>query len=373
MSTKLQLKGTTQITITPVMHYFIQLLANNRLEFLETILNEVEANPMLEVEPEEETSQETEKNEYEDRLNRADSSFITPYEDHGFFQRDPDAPDKNKALENLTPSRETLSEHLMKQAQASFAGENEMEIARQIVYNLDSDGYLKLEIESIASMLNTLPEEIERTRSTIKTFDPPGCASRTLQECLIAQVGEHPEDGKLKILIERHLENLSRSRYDEITRDLEIEAEQLFLLVARLKRLTPKPAKAYDKDETEYAEVDLMLIKENSEYKLIYIEEGVPRILLSRYYQEMLQKTTDKKTDLFSQGTDIVTPSSSSKASNCAREPSSNRSTSDQGTEGLPRFRRKVEKAADHEGRGQCRQLQRVDHFPGGEQQVYGQ
>lgn len=299
MSTKLQLKGTTQITITPVMHYFIQLLANNRLEFLETILNEVEANPMLEVEPEEETSQETEKNEYEDRLNRADSSFITPYEDHGFFQRDPDTPDKNKALENLTPSRETLSEHLMKQAQVSFAGENELEIARQIVYNLDSDGYLKLEIESIASMLNTLPEEIERIRSTIKTFDPPGCASRTLQECLIAQVGEHPEDGKLKILIERHLENLSRSRYDEITRDLEIEAEQLFLLVARLKRLTPKPAKAYDKDETEYAEVDLMLIKENNEYKLIYIEEGVPRILLSRYYQEMLQKTTDKKTISF--------------------------------------------------------------------------
>ena len=68
------------------------------------------------------------------------------------------------------------------------------------------------------------------------------------------------------------------------------------MLVARLKRLNPKPAKSYEKDETEYAEVDLMLIKENNEYKLIYIEEGMPRIMLSKYYQEMLQKTADKKT-----------------------------------------------------------------------------
>jgi RNA polymerase sigma-54 factor len=296
MSTKLQLRGTAQITITPVMHYFIQLLANNRLDFLETILNEVEANPMLEIEPEEESSPEVDKNEYEERLDRADASFITPYEDHGFYNRGQENVDKNKAIESMTPSRESLSEHLMKQAQASFANENELEIARQIIYNLDADGYLKLEIESIASMLNSIPREIERIRNTIKTFDPPGCASRTLQECLIAQLGEPPEDEKMKFLIERHLENLSRSRYDEITRDLGIGIKQLFLLVARLKRLNPKPAKSYEKDETEYAEVDLMLIKENNEYKLIYIEEGMPRIMLSKYYQEMLQKTTDKKT-----------------------------------------------------------------------------
>ena len=296
MSTKLQLKGTTQITITPVMHYFIQLLANNRLEFLETILNEVETNPMLEIEIEEESSPEADKNEYEERLDRADASFITPYEDHGFYNQSQEGIDKNKAIENMTSSRESLSEHLMKQAQATFANENELEIARQVIYNLDADGYLKLEIESIASMLNSIPREIERIRSTIKTFDPPGCASRTLQECLIAQLGEPPEDEKMKFLIEKHLENLSRSRYDEITRDLGISIRQLFLLVARLKRLNPKPAKSYEKDETEYAEVDLMLIKENNEYKLIYIEEGMPRIMLSKYYQEMLQKTTEKKT-----------------------------------------------------------------------------
>ena len=47
MSIKMQLKGTQQLTITPVMHYFIQLLADNHLELAETLQNEVEANPFL--------------------------------------------------------------------------------------------------------------------------------------------------------------------------------------------------------------------------------------------------------------------------------------------------------------------------------------
>ena len=34
-----------------------------------------------------------------------------------------------------------------------------------------------------------------------------------------------------------------------------------------------------------------MLIKENGEYRVMYLEEGLPRLTLSKYYQEMLEKT----------------------------------------------------------------------------------
>ncbi|MCK7513175.1 MAG: hypothetical protein MZV70_60225 [Desulfobacterales bacterium] len=85
----MQLKGTQQLTITPVMHYFIQLLADNHLELAETLQNEVEANPMLEIEPVEKTVREDEANDYQKRIERADSSFMTPYEEHGFLQQEP--------------------------------------------------------------------------------------------------------------------------------------------------------------------------------------------------------------------------------------------------------------------------------------------
>ena len=72
--------------------------------------------------------------------------------------------------------------------------------------------------------------------------------------------------------------------------------DELLPLAARLKRLNPRPAEAFDREEIEYAEVDLMLIKENGEYRVMYLEEGLPRLTLSKYYQEMLEKTRDKKT-----------------------------------------------------------------------------
>lgn len=296
MSLKMQLKGSQQLTITPVMHYFIQLLADNHLELLETLQNEVEANPMLEIETPEKTVSENETNEYQKRIERADSSFMTPYEEHGFLRKNPDEIDKSKALEALTPSNVSLADRLLEQAMATFGSESEFEIARQIIYNLDHDGYLKIEIESIASLIQTTPAEIERVRRLITLFDPPGCASRSLQECLLAQVGDCPADEGLRRLIADHLEDLSRSNYESIGRRLGIGMDELMRLVARLKRLNPRPAESYDSGEVEYAEVDLMLIKENGEYRVMYLEEGIPRLTLSQYYREMLEKTRDKKT-----------------------------------------------------------------------------
>lgn len=296
MSLKMQLKGSQQLTITPVMHYFIQLLADNHLELAETLQNEVEANPMLEIETPEKIVSETEANDYQKRIERADSSFMTPYEEHGFLRKNPDDIDKNKALEILTPSTISLADHLLEQAGATFTSDIEAEIARQIIYNLDGDGYLKIEIESIASLIQTTPAEIERVRRLITLFEPPGCASRSLAECLLAQVGESPQDEKLRLLIRDHLEDLSRSNYEAIARRLDMPVDNLLKLAARLKRLTPRPAGRFNREEVEYAEVDLMLIKENGEYRVMYLEEGLPRLTLSKYYQEMLEKTGDKKT-----------------------------------------------------------------------------
>ena len=296
MAIKIQLRNTQQLTITPVMHYFIQLLADNHLELAETLQNEVEANPMLEIEASEKPQAEEVANDFEKRIDRADSSFMTPYEDQGFFKRDPDAIDKNRALEVLTPSSVSLADFLLEQAAASFASEAEIEIARQIIYNLDGDGYLKTEIESIASLIGTTPPEIERVRRLILQFDPPGCASKSLSECLLAQVGGGPEDEMLRRLIQDHLEDLSRANHESIAKHLGVGVDEVLRLAARLRRLTPHPADAFGREAVEYAEVDLMLLKENGEYRVVYLDEGLPRLTLSKYYQEMLDKTRDKKT-----------------------------------------------------------------------------
>jgi RNA polymerase sigma-54 factor len=299
MATKLHLKTSQQITINPVIHSFIGFLPLNRIEFVERIENEVEANPMLEVEPPEisveKEREQPDVSDIEKRLERADDSFLTSYQEEGFLKKSDDKLDKTRAIELFTAAPVTLTDHLMEQAMSQF-NDKEIEITSQIIYNLNRDGYLDIEIESIASSLDTTPEEIERIRNVIRGFDPPGVASKSLKECLLAQLSDMEENEKLTQLIQHHLDDLSRSKYNDILKSLMIDKEELNRLISQLKRLDPKPGANFEREDIDYAEVDLMLIKKGSEYKVRYIEEGLPRMVLSSYYEEMLKKIQDKKT-----------------------------------------------------------------------------
>jgi len=297
MAIKLNLKIAPNLILNPVIHSFLEFLPLSKTEFTEKIKNEAEANPMLEIEMPGTSMEkvENENNVIENKLERADSSFINKYEESGFFKRDSASIDKNRAIELFTPSKVTLADHLLNQAMSVF-NKKEMEIAKHIIYNLNKDGYMDVAIESIASSINTTPEEIERLRNIIKTFDPPGVASKSLKECLLAQIGDNPENEKLNILLSECLEDLSKSKYSDILYKLNIDKDELSKLLSQIKQLNPKPGTNFESEDIDYADVDLLLIKENNEYHVRYIDEGIPRLMLSTYYDLMLEKSSDKKT-----------------------------------------------------------------------------
>jgi RNA polymerase sigma-54 factor len=300
MATRLNLRSSQQITINPVIHSFMRFLPLSRVEFIEKIGNEVEGNPMLEIENPSVSveREEVDVTDFQKRLERADSSFMYSYKDEAFLKKNDDKIDKNRAIELFTVSPVTLTDHLMEQAMSQF-DDTEVEIAAHIIYNLNQDGYLDIEIESIASSIGTTPDEIDRIRAIIRGFDPPGVGSKSLRECLLAQVPEIPGNLKFRELIDLHLEDLSRSKYNDVMKGLGITKEELNELICRIKHLDPKPGSNFEHEQVDYADVDLMLIKEGNEYKVRYIDEGVPRMTLSSYYEEMLKKTPDRKTSSY--------------------------------------------------------------------------
>jgi RNA polymerase sigma-54 factor len=296
MAIRLTLKPTQQLTINPVIHVFIGILPLNRVEFVDRIKNEVESNPMLDIEtPAADSSKrENDVSDIEKRLERADSSFLNEYREESFLKSGRDRLDKNRAIELFTASTVSLSDYLMEQAMTQF-NEKELEIAEQIIYNLNQDGYLDIEIESTASSLDTTPAEIERIRNIIKNFDPRGVGARSLKECLLAQVDDTPANIMLIRLIENHLEDLSKSKYSDIMKKLNIQKGELTKLINDLKRLDPKPGADFEKENIDYAEVDLLLVKENNNYEVKFIEDGIPKMVLSSYYEQMMNQSPNKK------------------------------------------------------------------------------
>ncbi len=297
MATKLVLKTQQKLLMNPVIHTFIGFLPLSRIEFLDKIKNEIDSNPMLELDaPEPEKAEPEATNVMEKKIERADQSLFNTYIEDGFL-RNKDKLDKNSVIELFGSSRITLADHLIQQAQVQFT-EKELELAKYIIYNLKDDGYLDFEVESVASSLNSTPEEIENIRNIIKTFDPRGVASKSLSECLLSQIEEIEENKTLIQLITYHLEDLSKSKFSGILSKLKIENEDLNLIIKRLKRLNPKPGYEFSQNEVDYADVDLILVKDpkKNDYQVKYVNDGVPNIVLSQYYDNMAGKAKDKET-----------------------------------------------------------------------------
>ncbi len=298
MATKLVLKPQQKLLMNPVIHTFIGFLPLSRIEFVDKIRNEIDSNPMLELEGQDPEKQEPEAtNVMEKKIERADQSLFNSYIEDGFL-RNKDKLDKNKVIELFGSSKITLSEHLIQQAKVQFT-EKELELAKYIIYNLKDDGYLDFEVESVASSLNSTPEEMENIRNIIRTFDPRGVASKSLSECLLSQIEDEDENRKLIDLIKFHLGDLSKSKFSDILSQLKIDRDELNHLIKRLRRLQPKPGQDFSTKEVDYAEVDLILIKdhEKNEYQVRYVNEGIPNIILSEYYNNMTGKAKDKDTE----------------------------------------------------------------------------
>ncbi len=297
MSTKLSIRQQHKLLMNPVIHTFIGFLPLSRTEFIDRIKNEIDSNPMLEITAPESAKKEPENvNVLEKKMERADQSLFNSYIEDGFL-KNRDRLSKNRVIELFGSYKKTLQDHLIEQAMAQF-DKKELEIAEYIIYNLDADGYLKVELQSISSSINTTPDEIERVREIIKTFDPRGTASRTLRECLIAQIDVGSENKNLKYLIENHFETLAKSRFSEILSDMGIDQNELDSLKKALRRLEPRPGSLFSNTGIDYADVDLLLVhnKEKNEYYVNYVNDGIPSITLSRYYDEMLDKAIDKDT-----------------------------------------------------------------------------
>jgi len=284
MKTKITQRNEQTLAINPTMHYFLQLLGAGKQEFIEALKNEVDSNPMLTFNPNEA------KEEFLNKIRKLSQSENYSFQDHPFFRRDPGI-DKSRALENISQQEISLQEHLLQQARSTFTSENELRIAEYIIYNLMPDGYLNFEITAIASSLSSSVEEIEKIRETIKTFDPVGCASLSLKECLLSQIGDLPQSEKLARLIATHLENIANLEYDLICNDLQISRDELLKLIEKIKKLNPTPGAAFSTENVQYADVDFIAIKQsNGSYRVVFVEENIPTPLLSAYYDQMLEQ-----------------------------------------------------------------------------------
>ena len=135
--------------------------------------------------------------------------------------------------------------------------------------------------------------ELEEMLALIQKLDPPGVGARDLRECLLLQLREAGETDSLAYrLIAEAFQDLIAHRWNELAKRFGVEAGKVQAAGDTLSRFDPKPGLKYANRSDGYIIPDLIVDKVDGQYHVSLNDGGVPRLRLSRSYQDVAR---DKK------------------------------------------------------------------------------
>jgi RNA polymerase sigma-54 factor len=137
------------------------------------------------------------------------------------------------------------------------------------------------------------PVELEEMLVVIQKLDPPGVGARDLRECLLLQLREAGETGTLAYrLVAEAFPDLIAHRWNELAKRFGVEPGEVQAAGDTLSRYDPKPGLKYANRSDGYIIPDLIVDKVDGKYHVSLNDSGVPRLRLSRSYQDIAR---DKK------------------------------------------------------------------------------
>jgi RNA polymerase sigma-54 factor len=344
MEIKLQHKLQQTLVMTPQLQQAIRLLQLSRLELIEEIRKECDANPVLadedfeprprQVESGAETIQTTTSEQGERRIDmlddrkRAETGESQKTESKQVNEIDWEQFLENRTLQQALPANRggfdelppieqnltkgaSLVDHLTWQIQMSDMTDSEKRFAELVLGNLDDQGFLDLKgidrpdgtrtpdltIEELANEAGLDPEDAPDVLRMMQEFDPVGVCSRDLRECLLVQAEVFGyEDLDIQIL-DKHLHNLEKHNYQAIARDLKVPIEDVYESVKEIQKLESRPARNFtDSDEKQIAITpDVYVVKEQGRFIVTDNDRGVQRLYINEALTKQLLKDPNAK------------------------------------------------------------------------------
>jgi RNA polymerase sigma-54 factor len=309
LETRLELRLTQKLVLTPQLQLAIKLLQMPQLELSEVLSQELVENPLLEevVEVKEDLTKEEIENlegaegqdDAEAPLEKLFSNLNGFSVDEYFDERGSDGRDlgyftpgtmEQPSYEQFATKEPDLADHLLWQLRLTDAPEEIKQIGEIVIGNIDEIGYLRATEEELAEAAKADSEKVMAAVQIVQGFDPPGIGARSLQECLLIQLRHLHLSGSLveKIVI-HNMSDMEKRRYQQIARQYDTTVKDIMLAVNVIEGLEPKPARNFFSGTPTYIIPDVFIIMTEEGYQILLNDEGLPRLRLNSYYRKILQ------------------------------------------------------------------------------------
>ncbi|MBA3498228.1 MAG: RNA polymerase factor sigma-54 [Gemmatimonadales bacterium] len=316
-----------ELRVNPRLYQAMDMLYMPMMDLQQHLKQELLANPFLELlEPEDETpeqkdaEQEKEQKEKEEEMDW-EEILLNGFEVGGTREQY----EQLEYTEPVTVETKDLIDYLREQLQMMTLTPRQLLLGEEFLGNINEEGYLAATLEEILGSVNQLVAghvddgdaggeedggepgtgssasappfytmaDAEEMLLVIQRLDPPGIGARDLRECLLIQLGEQADSESLTYrLVHDDFPDLIAHRWNDLAKRFGVEPVAVQAAADVLARLDPKPGLKHASASDGYIIPDLIVEKIGGRYQVFLNDTGMPRLRLSRSYQEIAR---DKK------------------------------------------------------------------------------
>jgi RNA polymerase sigma-54 factor len=331
-----------ELRVNPRLYQAMDMLYMPMMDLQQHLKQELLANPFLELlEPEEETPEQADAVQEKEQKEKAEEVDWEEILLNGFEVGG--TREQYEALEYnepVTVETRNLIDRLREQLQMLTLTPRQLLLAEEFLGNINEEGYLAASLEEILGSVNQLVsghahrstndgdegeeneldeqdsvstgapasppassgssspplytmEEAEEMLATVQRLEPSGTGARDLRECLLIQLVELADTSSLTYrLVFEAFPDLIAHRWNDLAKRFSVEPAAVQAAADQLSRLDPKPGLKYSEQSDGYIIPDLIVEKIGGRYHVFLNDTGMPRLRLSRSYQEIAR---DKK------------------------------------------------------------------------------
>jgi len=237
-------------------------------ELEKDLSNEIQKNPVLE-----------EKNiESSSSVSEISDSFSTN-DNYEFF------------MANI-PEKLNIIDELISQIEMENFSKELKEVAKEIIFNLDKNGFLDIELELIADKFEININEIDEVRKQIMCLSPKGVAAKNLKEYLIFQIGN---ENKISTeILQNHFDDFISQNIASIEKKLIYSKDEVKAALNQISEKNFSPI--FDNDTNSISLYPDAIVKNKNEKWLILINDKfLNKYQISNDYMEAAMSSQSSK------------------------------------------------------------------------------
>ena len=207
------------------------------------------------------------------------------------------SPSQTSDIAEYVATKPTLADHMNEQICLLVEGPAARMIAHNLINNLDENGYLATDCQTIADQLGAEISLVQSVLERVQKVEPAGIFARNLKECLALQLRDKNRLDPLMSALLDNLELVASHDHQKLLQVIGANIEDLTDMLSEIRDLDPRPGRAFDTSSTQVIVADVFVREGPSGGWTIELNPDVlPKVLVNRtYYAQVTKGARERK------------------------------------------------------------------------------